>query len=38
MAAGANRWSPLMFDPLILYVFAGCVVILAPGMASSDFS
>jgi hypothetical protein len=33
-----QSWSLLMLDPLILYIFAGCMVILAIGMASSDFS
>jgi hypothetical protein len=33
-----QRWSLLMLDPLILYIFAGCAVILALGMASGDFS
>jgi hypothetical protein len=30
--------SLLMLDPLILYIFAGCVVILALGMAAIDLS
>jgi hypothetical protein len=33
-----QRRSLLMLDPLVLYIFAGCVVILALGIASGDFS